>query len=198
MPTEQRFPTDISYGSVGGAIFSTTITTNKAGYEKRHMQWAEARCAYNVAHGVKSKAQLDELISFFRAHKGRTYPFRFKDWSDYQGVNQLLGTGNGSRTQFQLQKTYSSGERSDVRLIHKPVQGSVLLYKGSALQTSGVSVNYMTGMVTFTSAPATGVVITADFEFDVWVRFETDQLSAQLDDYGVYSWNDITLVEVRG
>jgi uncharacterized protein (TIGR02217 family) len=197
MPTEQRFPPDISYGSTGGAIFSTTITTNKAGYEKRHQQWQAARCSYNVAHGVKSKAQLDELIAFFRAHKGRTYPFRFKDWSDYEGINQPLGIGDGTRTVFQLQKTYISGDYSDVRIIHKPVSGSVVLYKDAVLQSSGVTVDYNTGEVTFSSAPASGVQVSADFEFDVWVRFETDQLSAQLDDYGVYSWNEIPLVEVR-
>jgi len=36
-----------------------------------------------------------------------------------------------------------------------------------------------------------------DFEFDVPVRFDTDRLSAILDSYGVSSWNDIPLVEIR-
>ena len=52
-------------------------------------------------------------------------------------------------------------------------------------------------IVTFTPAPANLTVITADFEFDVPVRFDTDRLSARLDDYGVNSWNDIPLIEVK-
>ncbi|MGE3713527.1 MAG: DUF2460 domain-containing protein, partial [Alphaproteobacteria bacterium] len=53
------------------------------------------------------------------------------------------------------------------------------------------------GLLTFFSPPANGVVITADFEFDVPVRFDTDRLAATLDTYGTYSWGDIPLVEVR-
>ncbi len=197
MTTEQRFPTDISYGSTGGAIFSTNITSNAAGYEKRNRQWEQARCAYNVAHGVKSKAQIDELISFFRAHKGRSYAFRFKDWSDFQGVNQQIGLGDGVRKNFQLVKNYISGDKIDIRSINKPVDNGALIYVNNTLQSDGVNVNYTTGVANFTTAPAIGAIITADYEFDVWVRFETDQISTRLDDYGVYSWNEILLVEVR-
>jgi uncharacterized protein (TIGR02217 family) len=197
MTDAQQFPTDISYGSTGGAIFSTNITSNVAGYEQRNQHWQAARCAYNVAHGVKSKAQLDELIAFFRAHKGRAHPFRFKDWSDYQGINQQIGVGNGATKNFQLIKTYISGDLTDVRIINKPVENSVLIYFGGVLQNDGYNIDYTTGIVSFTSPPANGAIIKADYEFDVWVRFETDQLSARLDDYGVYSWNEIPLVEVR-
>ncbi len=197
MTIEQRFPLDISYGSTGGAVFSTNITSNVAGFEKRNRQWEQARCAYNVAHGVKSKAQIDELISFFRAHKGRAYAFRFKDWADFQGINQQIGIGDGVRTTFQLVKNYVSGAKIDVRIINKPVQDSALVYVGGVLQVGGVNVDFTTGMVTFAVAPSLGAVITADYEFDVWVRFETDQIATRLDDYGVYSWNEIPLVEVR-
>jgi len=40
-------------------------------------------------------------------------------------------------------------------------------------------------------------VISASFQFDVPVRFDTDRLSASLDAYGIHSWLDIPLVEVR-
>jgi len=51
--------------------------------------------------------------------------------------------------------------------------------------------------VTFATAPLSGRVISADFAFDVPVRFDTDRLSATLEDYGVHSWMDIPLIEVR-
>lgn len=94
-------------------------------------------------------------------------------------------------------KTYVSHTITESRRITKPVSGSVKIYVNAVLQTSGVSVNYTTGLVTFVSAPASGAAITADFEFDVPVRFDTDRLSATLDAYGTHSWQDISLIEVR-
>lgn len=190
---ETRFPVDISYGSAGGPEYSTDIVTTQSGYEQRNSNWADARCRYNVAYGVKSADQLAELIAFFRARKGQAEGFRFKDWSDYQAVGETIGTGNGSATQFQLVKHYGAQARE----IAKPVAGTISIYKNSVLQASGVSVNAATGVVTFTSAPANGVVIQADFEFDVPVRFATDRLSTVLDTYGSFSAREVALIEVR-
>jgi len=194
---EAQFPADISYGSSGGPEYTTDIVTSQSGYEQRNVNWQQARATFNVAHGVKTKAQLDTLIAFFRARKGRAYGFRFKDWTDYQAVNQLIGTGNGSATQFQLVKRYTSGAVTETRMITKPVAGTVQIYKNAVLQTSGVSIDTATGLVTFAVAPAAASAITANFEFDVPVRFDTDRLSARLESYGVHSWQDIPLVEVR-
>lgn len=194
---EVQFPTDISYGSSGGPEYATDVVASVSGYEQRNVNWEQARARYNVAHGVKTKAQLDALIAFFRARKGRAYGFRFKDWTDYQGTTETLGTGNGVLTQFQLVRNYTSGGSTEARVIKKPVSGTVQIYKNGTLQSSGVSVDTTTGVVTFTTAPAPGQVITASFQFDVPVRFDTDKLSATLDAYGIHSWLDIPLVEVR-
>ena len=194
---EIQFPPDISYGSSGGPEYTTDIVTSQNGYEQRNVSWEQARARFNVAHGVKTKAPLDTLIAFFRARKGRAHGFRFKDWTDYQAAAQVLGTGDGVVTQFQLVKNYTSGAVTETRIIAKPVAGSVQVYKNGVVQPSGVSVNTATGLVTFTVAPAIGVVVSASFEFDVPVRFDTDRLSARLEAYGVHSWQDISLVEVR-
>lgn len=194
---EVQFPPDISYGSSGGPEYATDIVTSQSGYEQRNVNWEQARARFNVAHGVKTKAQLDTLIAFFRARKGRAYGFRFKDWTDYQAAQVVIGTGDGERTQFPLVKPYSSGAITEVRSISKPVAGTVQVYKNGVLQTSGVSVNTVTGVVTFAVAPAVAASVTASFEFDVPVRFDTDRLSARLEAYGIHSWLDIPLVEVR-
>ncbi len=194
---ETQFPTDISYGSSGGPEYTTDIVTSQNGYEQRNISWEQARARFNVAHGVKTKTQLETLIAFFRARKGRAYGFRFKDWTDYQATAQVLGTGNGANTQFQLVKHYTSGAATETRIITKPVAGTVQLYKDGVLQTSGVTIDTATGVVTFLVPPATGVVVSASFEFDVPVRFDTDKLSARLESYGIHSWQDIALVEVR-
>ncbi|NOX74842.1 MAG: DUF2460 domain-containing protein, partial [Alphaproteobacteria bacterium] len=51
--------------------------------------------------------------------------------------------------------------------------------------------------VTFTIAPASGVVLTAGFEFDVPVRFDTDQLDVTHDIERLGSITSIPLIEVR-
>lgn len=194
---ETQFPTDISYGSSGGPEYSTDVVVTQGGYEQRNINWSQSRARYNVAHGVKSKTQLDMLIAFFRARKGRAIGFRFKDWTDYRAVGQQIGIGDGERTQFQLVKHYSSGSTQEYRAIGKPVSGTVVLYLGGVAQATGYTVNYTTGLVVLAVAPAEGVVVSADYEFDVPVRFDTDRLAATLDAYGMHSWQDIPLIEVR-
>lgn len=193
---ETQFPTDISYGSSGGPEYATDVVVSSSGFERRNVNWEQARARYNVAHGVKTKAQLETLIAFFRARKGRAYGFRFKDWTDYQAT-ESLGLGDGLRTQFQLIKTYVNGATTETRIIQKPVVGTVQVFKNASLQSSGVSVDHATGVVTFAVAPTAGQIISASFEFDVPVRFDTDRLSASLDAYGIHSWLDIPLIEVR-
>lgn len=193
---ETQFPTDISYGSSGGPEYATDVVVSSSGFERRNVNWEQARARYNVAHGVKTKAQLETLIAFFRARKGRAYGFRFKDWTDYQAT-ESLGVGDGVRTQFQLIKTYVNGATTETRTIQKPVVGTVEVFKNASLQSSGMSVDHATGVVTFAVAPTAGQIISASFEFDVPVRFDTDRLSASLDAYGIHSWLDIPLIEVR-
>jgi len=195
---EVRFPTDIAYGSAGGPEYFTDIVITQGGYEQRNANWSQARARYNVAHGVKTQAQLDALIAFFRARKGQADGFRFKDWSDYKVTGQIIGTGNGSNKNFQLVKTYVNGGITETRTITKPVAGTVNIYLAGVLQSgSAYTLDTATGYIAFVSAPGGSVSVTADFEFDVPVRFETDRLSATLDSYGSHSWHDIPIVEIR-
>lgn len=194
---EVRFPEDISYGSSGGPEYATGVVMAVSGHEKRNINWLDARARYNVAHGVKTREQLDALIAFFRARKGRAYGFRFKDWSDFKAAGELIGTGNGVNQQFQLVKRYSSGGAAEVRAIMKPVAGTAKIYLNSVEQLSGWALDTTTGIVAFESPPGNMVQVHADFEFDVPVRFDTDRLSTLLESYGIFSVLDIPLVEVR-
>ena len=194
---EVRFPTDISYGSSGGPEFSTDVVETFSGYEKRNINWSDARARYNVAHGVKTEVQLNLLVAFFRARKGRGVGFRFKDWSDYSAIGEIIGTGDGVTTQFQLVKSYTSGSIIEKRDIKKPVAGAISIFIDDVLQSTGFSVDTTTGIVTFTTAPAAAEIVKADFEFDVPVRFDTDRFTASLDSFGSNSWQDIPLIEIR-
>lgn len=193
---EVQFPSDISFGATGGATFSTDVITVFSGREQRAINWSEARGRWNVAHGVKTRAQFDALIAFFRARKGRAVGFRFKDWSDFTVTGGVIGTGDGSTTQFQLIKQYVSGGVTVPRDITKPVDGTITIYE-DATPSLSVAIDTTTGIVTFNTAPANGVAITADFEFDVPVRFDTDQLDITMDTDQLASWNSIPVTEIR-
>ena len=194
---EVRFPPEISYGATAGPEFSTTVITVRSGAEQRNRNWAAARLRFDASTGIKTRAQAEAIIAFFRARGGRAQGFRFKDWSDYRAVGQVLGTGDGARDTFQLVKRYVSGGDEDVRTIAKPVAGTTKISLGGTPQASGWSVDTATGLVTFTSAPASGAVISADFEFDVPVRFDTDRLEFRLETHDLMVWEQIPITEVR-
>lgn len=188
---EVQFPTDISYGASGGPIFMTDVVATVSGHEQRNSKWSQSRAKYNVASGIKTEAQWQALIAFFRARRGMAIGFRFKDWSDYKAENQPLKSLGGNV--YQLVKQYVSGAAVYEREISKPVTGTVKLYEDSILQASGWSIDTATGIIT-TSLSGT---LTADFEFDVPVRFDTDEMSISMDSFDAGNWGSIPLIEVR-
>ncbi|MDF2766770.1 MAG: hypothetical protein K0S81_3765 [Rhodospirillales bacterium] len=117
-----------------------------------------------------------------------------EDWTDYKATGELLGTGDDAQTQFQLVKHYPSGSVIEVRTITKPVAGTVKVYLDDVEQLSGWSVDTTAGLVTFGTAPALGVEITADFEFDVPVRFDTDHMAGTIETFRLHRWQQIPIV----
>ena len=203
---EVRFPDNISRGARGGPERRTQIVELASGAEERNASWANSRRRYDVAYGIRRADDLAAVVAFFEARNGRLHGFRFKDWADFKSclpsqtpspTNQPIGTGNGATTQFPLTKRYTSGAQSWTRAITKPVAGSVTIALNGTPQASGWSVSTATGLITFTTAPAAGMAITAGFEFDVPVRFDTDVLDVTLDLERLGSINSIPLVELR-
>ncbi|WP_128515173.1 DUF2460 domain-containing protein [Tabrizicola thermarum] len=203
---EVRFPDNISRGARGGPERRTQIVELVSGAEERNASWANSRRRYDVAYGIRRADDLAAVVAFFEARNGRLHGFRFKDWADFKSclpsqtpgpTDQPIGTGNGADRQFQLAKRYTSGAQSWTRAITKPVGGTVTIAVNGTPQASGWSVDTTTGAVTFTTAPSVGVAITAGFEFDVPVRFDSDSLDVILDLERLGSINSIPLLEIR-
>ncbi|SDG15150.1 DUF2460 domain-containing protein [Rhodobacter capsulatus] len=203
---EVRFPDNISRGARGGPERRTQIVELSNGAEERNASWANSRRRYDVAYGIRRADDLATVVAFFEARNGRLHGFRFKDWADFKSclpsqtpspTDQPIGAGNGSATLFQLNKRYTSGAQSWTRAITKPVAGTVTIALNDTPQASGWSVSTTSGLITFTTAPAVGVAITAGFEFDVPVRFDTDALDVTLDLERLGSITSIPLVEIR-
>ena len=203
---EVRFPDDISRGARGGPERRTQVVELASGDEERNASWADSRRRYDAAYGIRRADDLAAVIAFFEARNGRLHGFRWKDWGDYRSglpstpvtsIDQTLGTGDGATTAFQLVKRYESGAQAWTRRIGKPVAGTVRISRAGVEATSGWTVDAATGVVTFATAPAAGVLVTAGFEFDVPVRFDTDRLDVTWDLDRLGSIASIPLVEVR-
>jgi uncharacterized protein (TIGR02217 family) len=203
---EVRFPENVSRGASGGPQRRTQIVELASGVEERNASWANSRRRYDIAYGIRRIDDLAAVVAFFEARNGRLYGFRFKDWADHKScapsqtpaaTDQLIGVGDGERTTLPLPKTYASGGQSWSRAITKPVARTVRIAPNVTEQPSGWSVDTSTGIVTFATAPATGIAIRAGFEFDVPVRFDTDALDVTLDVERVGSINSIPLIELR-
>ena len=203
---EVRFPDNISRGARGGPERRTQIVELASGDEERNASWANSRRRYDVAYGIRRADDLAAVVAFFEARNGRLHGFRYKDWADYKSclpsqaitpTDQQIGTGAGSLKTFQLAKRYISDAQSWTRTVAKPAASTVRVALGMVEQMSGWTVDATTGALTFTTAPANGVIVRAGFEFDVPVRFDTDVLDVTLDIERLGSITSIPLLEIR-
>ena len=205
---EIRFPANLSFGSVGGPERRTEIVTLANGFEERNTPWLHSRRRYDAGVGLRSLNDIETLIAFFEARAGQLHGFRWKDWSDFKSCSpssvpaaddQLIGTGDGVTTVFQLQKTYVSGLQSYTRPIRKPVAGSIFvaIAGDQKIESLEFTVNVETGEITFVLPPDLGTRVTAGFEFDVPVRFDTDHMAVTIESYRLHAWRQIPILELR-
>lgn len=188
---EVQFPVKVGMSSTGGPMRQTQIVSLGSGGERRNARWTNSRRKYSVVY-FNSDDEIHSVLTFFEAMNARLIGFRLKDWADYKScaplqtvtpLDQTIGHGDGATKTFQLIKTYTKGTRSSTRNIKKPVSGTVRVAVGGVEQLTGWSVDTTTGIVTFVTAPALtspATAITAGFEFDVPVRFDTDYLEINM------------------
>ena len=207
---EVRFPSAISYGATGGPERRTEIVVLGSGFEERNSRWAHSRRRYNAGYGVKSIDDIHAIVAFFEERRGRLHGFRWKDHADFRScppqkapmpADQQIGIGDGATQNFQLAKTYGSGDAAYKRSVHKPVAGTISIAVDTVIQSENIhfTVNSTTGVVTFLPdyIPAAGCLITAGFEFDTPVRFDTDFLEINLTGVRAGQIPDIPIIEVR-
>lgn len=188
-----RFPEDISYGSSGGPGFKTTVIDLASGHEQRNIDWSLARATYDAQHGVKSREQMEDILEFFFARRGKAYGFRFKDWMDYTIVRQSLGVAATTATQTFKRYEPLTAYYYD-RPILKIVPGTVSWWANNIAQDPS-KVNTDTGLINTTGM--IGQTIEIQCEFDVPVRFDTDEIQITHDDWEQMSWPSIPLLELK-
>lgn len=204
------FPLDIALKSSGGPERKTEIVALGSGREERNARWAHSRRRYDAGYGVKTLEALSQVVAFFEERRGRLHGFRWRDRLDHSSaapgasvtpLDQVIGLGNGTQTQFQLLKLYGAAHAPYQRPVAKPVAGSVRVAVSEVEQTAGVAftVDATTGVVSFLPGhvPGADAFVQAGFLFDVPVRFDTDFLEVDLSAFAAGSVPRIPLMEIK-
>lgn len=206
------FPRDIAAGVTGGPERRVDIVSLSSGEEERNARWKDSRRSWDAGLGLRSVDDLAAVVAMFEEAGGQLHSFRFRDWTDFSSAattnqapgstDQGIGTGDGVETDFQLVKSYGV-LTPYLRQITKPLSGTVLVALDATSQGVGWSVDNLTGIVSFVTPPGVGVAVSAGFQFDVPVRFDTPRLAVDLayfsesDGVGQGVVPDVPLVEVK-
>ncbi len=199
---EVRFPMALAFGAIGGPERHTEIVELASGREVRNAVWAFSRRRWDVGSAVERLDELNALIAFFEARRGRFHGFRFRDFADDRScppeqsptaTDQVIGAGDGAMTVFQLVKHYGDTQRP----ILKPVDGTVRIAV-DGVETVDFLPDATTGQVTLPVAPAIGASVTAGFRFDCPARFDSDRIDASLEAFGAGRIISVPILELTG
>lgn len=181
-----------AYGWQGAPGFQTTIVTMRSGRERRNAEWSKARHSYTIKFLNIARTSYMGIKQMHLSCMGRLRAFKFKDQLDYQADAEVFGEGNGVDTVFQLRKVSTIDGVSYIRDTYVIRPGSTILKNGSAVTHT---VDPDRGLVTFAVAPALGATLSGTWDFDVWVRFNQDDLPFSIDSKDAIN-GSVSLIEV--
>ena len=191
---DMQLPDFIHSYIIGGPTFDTSIIQSLSGRESRYPNFAIAIYKYSIKNCRLSIDELAQLHTFFLNCKGAALGFRIKDYTDYQGINQLLEPEEHGSSIYHLYKHYTCGNRSYKRRITKPIRDTVHIFLNNHQLTS--EVDYVKGTVNIPLVPKNNDTVSANFEFDVPVRFCTDSLKYSYAKDGSILLEDIEIKEI--
>jgi uncharacterized protein (TIGR02217 family) len=197
--------------------WSTAITAVDSGAEQANQRWEHPLHRYTLPDAIREHSTFELLHDHWMVMRGPLHSWPFRDPLDFASVgldlpntvpaisnlDQVCGTGNGATLDFQLKKTYTRGSQTYTRLIYHPVVSTVVV------SVAGVdpltlsppmthTVDRLTGIITFSYAPAPGQIVRAGYLYDVEVRFESDDtFDGIVRTFSVSGFADLTLFEIR-
>jgi len=168
------FPDRIAMNVEVAPGWNTRIVQLKSGFEKRNMEWGQARLRFNIASALQSTEEWEEVLSYLYCLGGQATGFRIRHPKDHDcttanGYVTSAGTGDGTPS-GQLFKVYTLGALTYAREIKKPRSGVAIYYDGAPLAPTP-SVDTTSGIVTFgafdtasvlDANPASGAVTTLE------------------------------------
>lgn len=205
-----RFPLAVSFGATGGPERRNEIVTLTSGREKRNARFSQSRRHYDAGTGVRSLSDLHDVLAFFEARRGSLHAFRFRDPFDMKScqpeeavsaADQAIGSGDGTKARFALTKTYGEGGDAYRRLIARPRPETLRVAVGGMEKATpdDWSFDFAAGELVFEagSIPGADEQVTAGYEFDVPVRFDTERIAISLTAFKAGQIPSIPLIEVQ-
>jgi uncharacterized protein (TIGR02217 family) len=126
--------------------------------------------------------ELRTMAGFFLQQQGAFQPFLFDDPSDDTITAQPIGTGNSSTSVFQLVRSMGGSAEP----MTAPNMVGTIYFDGVRQAAAGYAVEATSGLVTFTTPPPAGQLITADFTYRFRVRFADD--TAEFENFMYQLW----------
>lgn len=209
--------------SGGGYIFNTQTSIAASGLENRISHNTVPLFQGDIGNIIVDQCQLEYLIAFFNARKGRAQGFRYKYYADYkcsaqpefttdnytfsQGVT-IPREGNGINKEFQIAKLYRNAGEETIKPLFKIVPNTVKAFISDSeidREITDFGVDLTTGKIYFNQAPPNNANITVECEFDLPVRFDIDEFvgvqeyvdTAGLNQTGkiLYTFSSLPIVE---
>ena len=164
-------PDFISIHLKGGPVFATTMATMISGREIRAYGRQQSMQKYTISGCKLSNDEFERFNSFFRARLGCAYAFRVKDHADFKIENEVLAIGNGAQKSFEIFKKYADEVSHYQRKIVALREQSIIAdYEIERLDRESGTI--------YTTIPVeNGKEFAISGEFDIWVRFMSDEFN---------------------
>lgn len=185
----------VADGFEGKKTYATRIHPLRSGHEARNKARSNGRWTFYAVAGSLDPEDWPLILDAFDAVQGSGDSFRFHNPLDGSVVGQSLGDAPAGSTPVQLVKSSTFATVTRTRNITKPVAGSVTVYQTGVAKAGTYST--LTGLFTPSTAWTEGEPLTADFEWDVPVRFEADELAPTYEDFSAIGV-PLNLIEVFG
>lgn len=194
------FPVNYSRHAIGGPSLSASPVSTPGGARQVVQNWDEPLRQWRVGKKVKHVAEIESLYHYYLGRRGIVHTFPFLDPLDHEieRMPTLPSTGDGANDAFQIVNRYDRSGRELVRSILLPVLATVEVYRDDVLAAaSAYAVDRGTGIVTFTSPPASGVAVDVSCEFHMKAHFLSDAAAFDLEMWRLGSWDGVEIMESR-
>lgn len=181
-------------------MWKTQVVEHTSGREVRAGLWQNPRYLFELSYdGLTSSLtthtnlgahSLQLLMDFYNQCRGMLNTFVYQDLSDCQVSGQVIGVGDGVTTVFTAKRT--------LVVASEPI--GWLLYVNAVYVNGSAVTNWdktEPNQITFTVAPASNAVITADFVFGFVCRWDSDEQEFTQFMSNLWSCNGVKFMSVR-
>lgn len=191
----------LKWGTVKTPMWSTGIQKTASGRELRAAFYSYPLYKISLSYEVlrsNALAELQAMVGFFNARQGSFESFLYLDPEDNAVLSQPFGVGVAGQTQYQLVRAYG-GYVEPVQAPQLAVHGGTdpVVMVNDVVQTAGVTVAE-DGLVTFSTAPATGAVLSWSGGYYWRCRFAQDSADFERFLHQLWALKKIELRTVKG